>query len=222
MGPVNRVEENILFDEIDGVKFKYRLPPANAPVQTFLLLHGWTGDEDSMWIFSSRLSQNALLIAPRGLYASPFGGYSWYSKTDAQWPVVKDFAEGIAALKNLLENDLFSMADKAQFRVVGFSQGAALAYSLAFSQAIKIQALCGLSGFVPQEIDASYPDKPLDGLPIFVAHGAKDRIVSVERARSGIRVLEQAGALVTYCEDDVGHKLSAACFRGMQEFFRRI
>jgi len=219
---MNRAIGNILFDEIDGIKFKYRLPPGNIPVQTYLLLHGWTGDEDSMWIFSSRLSQNALLIAPRGLFTSPLGGYSWYSKADAQLPTMEDFSESIGVIQNLLDNDLFMMADRTRFRVVGFSQGAALAYSLAFSQTIKIQALCGLSGFVPDKNNANYLDKPLDGLPVFVAHGTKDRIVPVERARSGNRILEQAGAIVTYCEDDVGHKLSATCFRGMQEFFRRI
>jgi predicted esterase len=32
--------------------------------------------------------------------------------------------------------------------------------------------------------------------------------------------LEQAGANVTYCEDEVGHKLSAACLRTLKDFLK--
>jgi len=47
-----------------------------------------------------------------------------------------------------------------------------------------------------------------------VAHGTQDQLVPIDRARTSIELLEQAGAQVTYCEDEVGHKLSAnACVR---------
>jgi hypothetical protein len=32
-------------------------------------------------------------------------------------------------------------------------------------------------------------------------------------------MLERAGAQVTYCEEDVGHKLSAPCFNALKSFF---
>jgi hypothetical protein len=35
-----------------------------------------------------------------------------------------------------------------------------------------------------------------------------------------VALLEKAGATVTYCEEDVGHKLSAGCFRGLESYFR--
>jgi predicted esterase len=41
----------------------------------------------------------------------------------------------------------------------------------------------------------------------------------VERARESIAILERAGANVTYCEDEVGHKVSANCLRALKEFF---
>ncbi len=106
--------------------------------------------------------------------------------------------------------------------MVGFSQGAALAYSFALERLGSVQAIAGLSGFVPEGVEAAAAGKPLEGLPVFAAHGSKDKIVPVERARQGNIVLQNAGALISYCEDDVGHKLSAGCYRGMQEFFRRI
>jgi predicted esterase len=59
----------------------------------------------------------------------------------------------------------------------------------------------------------------LEGKPFFVAHGTKDEMVTIERARASIELLEQAGANVTYCEDEVGHKVSVTCLRSLKKFF---
>jgi predicted esterase len=45
-------------------------------------------------------------------------------------------------------------------------------------------------------------------------------MVPVDRARASIGLLEQAGAQVTYCEDEVGHKVSAGCLRALKEFLK--
>jgi predicted esterase len=44
-------------------------------------------------------------------------------------------------------------------------------------------------------------------------------MVGIERARAAIKILEQAGAQVTYCEDEVGHKVSVTCLRALKTFF---
>jgi hypothetical protein len=33
-----------------------------------------------------------------------------------------------------------------------------------------------------------------------------------------VEILEQAGAQVTYCEDEVGHKVSVTCVRALKKF----
>jgi predicted esterase len=45
--------------------------------------------------------------------------------------------------------------------------------------------------------------------------------VPIALGRRAVEILELAGASVTYCEDEVGHKLSASCFRGLEAFFSR-
>jgi phospholipase/carboxylesterase len=57
---------------------------------------------------------------------------------------------------------------------------------------------------------------------VFIAHGTTDNLVPVEMARESANLLKQAGANVTYCEEEVGHKLSAPCFRGLEAFFARF
>ncbi len=102
---------------------------------------------------------------------------------------------------------------------MGFSQGAALTYAWSLLQADKIIDFACLSGFMPEGVDGIVQNHPLSGKQCYVTHGTEDELVPVEKARHAVDVLENAGAKVTYCEEDVGHKLSATCFRGMQKFF---
>ena len=40
-------------------------PGSGRDARVMLLLHGWTGDENSMWAFARDLPASAWLIAPR-------------------------------------------------------------------------------------------------------------------------------------------------------------
>jgi phospholipase/carboxylesterase len=205
---------------VEGMLVKYRIPESPGPHPAVFMLHGWTGDEDSMWIFAMKMPQDALLIAPRGLYRSSLGGYGWYLNEDKAWPRFEDFFSAVEALDGLRTSSSFPSVDFSSIRMVGFSQGAALAYTFAMRKKGVLQAIAGLSGFFPDGAEMVIAERPLKALPIFVAHGTRDQIVPIERARQAVALLGQAGAQVSFCEHDVGHKLNAACFRGMQVFFQ--
>lgn len=212
--PTNRLE-------INNLVVQARIPPGDGPHPVFVMLHGWTGDENSMWIFASRLPPHALLLAPRGLYESPLGGFSWYPKLDRALPRLDDFETAIIALTRILSAEYFPSGDFSQLRLLGFSQGAAFAYCIALRQAKPLCAVAGLSGFVPEGASRLVYGRPLNHLPVFIAHGDQDRLVPVELARQGVELLQQAGAVVSYCEHEAGHKLNAACFRSLQIFFQQ-
>jgi len=59
----------------------------------------------------------------------------------------------------------------------------------------------------------------LAGKFFFAVHGTKDEMVSIDRAHASVQILEQAGATVNYCEDNVGHKVSVTCLRALKKFF---
>jgi phospholipase/carboxylesterase len=109
--------------------------------------------------------------------------------------------------------------DASTFDVMGFSQGGAMASLLTFLYPQRIRRIGILAGFVPVGLEELVPERPLEGKPFFVAHGTKDEMVPIDRARASIEVLEQAGAKVTFCEDEVGHKVSVTCLRSMKNFF---
>lgn len=203
---------------------RLRLPDRGKSTSVLLLLHGWTGDEDSMSIFISRLPKDIIIISPRGLFDTPLGGFGWRPSGSEFWPDINAFSPAIEAFNELFEKGIQYLPSHIslsfdQIKIVGFSQGAALGYSYTLLNPFRVQSLAGLSGFLPGGIDEQIRDKPLREKPIFVAHGTRDDIVPVERARESVNKLRDAGALVTYCEDDVGHKLSSTCFQGLEKFF---
>jgi phospholipase/carboxylesterase len=105
---------------------------------------------------------------------------------------------------------------------MGFSQGAAACYAWAASFPQQILSVAGLAGFVPEGIAANFDVDSLKDIPVFMAHGSRDNTVPIEIMRSGARVIENTGARLTICEDDVGHKLSSNCMRGLGHFYDKV
>jgi phospholipase/carboxylesterase len=189
-----------------------------------VLIHGLTGDENSMWVFARNLSADYWIVAPRAPHASRMsqGGYSWRIPAEEAEddPRVEQLEESAQALMRLVDEYADSVqVEVSSFDVMGFSQGAAMGSLLAFLYPERIRKAALLAGFVPSGVEDRLSQHPLDGKPFFVTHGTKDETVPIERARLSIEILEKAGASVRYCEDEVGHKVSAACLRALQEFF---
>jgi phospholipase/carboxylesterase len=200
--------------------FREKRPEKNANNRLLLMLHGWTGDENSMTVFAKAAPANYWLVAPRGIYQSDQGGYSWFREQGTTWPWVDDFRSAMEALLELLTSDIFPEVIPKQVDVMGFSQGAGLAYALAFLYPQKVRKIAGLAGFLPEGCEALARNQPLQGKKVFVAHGRLDELVPVEMGRHCAFILKEAGGEVEYCEDDVGHKLSKACFGGLKKFFK--
>lgn len=199
---------------------KVRVPADNIPHPPIFMIHGWTGDEKSMWVFASRIPRNSLLIAPRAKYPSrhpEFGGYSWvqergqnYSSLDMFQPAVVSFDDLLSELPGVLPGEY------NQFGLLGFSQGAAFSYAFALRHPQRVTRLASLAGFLPSETSNLMPLAPI---PIFIAHGIEDETVPVSMARSAKSSLEAAGVHVSYCESESGHKLGANCAKQLGEFF---
>lgn len=196
-------------------------PAGKGPHPVVVMLHGLTGDEDVMWIFAGRLPKNALLIAPRGLFPVAGGGFGWQQNPLADKDAGENgFDAGVDFLTDLLIRDNFPDGSVERIGLVGFSQGAALAYTFALAHPERVTALAGLAGYLPRSAQLLAQGHPLVGQTVFMAHGTQDAIVPFDKALEAKGVFETAGARVVLCTDDVGHKLSANCFRGLETYFQ--
>ncbi|MCX6065204.1 MAG: hypothetical protein NT121_05555 [Chloroflexi bacterium] len=209
---------------------------ADAPLTTFedwtlrvrpgtgkrilLLLHGWTGDENSMWIFTRNFPADYWILAPRAPNAAEPQGYSWRAPAArGSWPTVDLFRPSIDGLVELLEKwALANGLDGATVDVAGFSQGAALTLTLVALYPARVRKMGILAGFAPQGVEQILAPGLLNGKNIFLAHGTLDEMVPIAMARHAIQLLENAGAKVSYCESEVGHKLSADCLKALETY----
>jgi phospholipase/carboxylesterase len=155
------------------------------------------------------------------MYPTSLGGYGWRGGEIDGWSKIGDFSEAIEALLSLIDSEIVSYVAVEKFSLMGFSQGAALSYAMTLMYPQRIDKLLGISGFMPDGAEDYVEGEELQGKTAFVAHGRMDNIVPIKKARKVVNVLKQAGAEVTYCEDDVGHKLSSSCFRGLNHYLVR-
>ena len=162
------------------------------------------------------------MISPRGLYPSQAGGFSWSARTEPGWSGIEDFRPAGQALIDFVTIKRFPQADLNKVILIGFSQGAALAFSMLLLFPERIYTIAAISGFLPSGSEHYLQPDQLKGKMIFVAHGKNDGIVPIEASKDAVESLEKTGVQVAYCEEDVGHKLSANCFRSLDTFIDSI
>jgi phospholipase/carboxylesterase len=174
-----------------------------------------------MWIFASLLPDHFLILAPRAPFPTDEKGYSWYPSRFKGWPSMDEFSPVIYDLLDLMENWPLAApwADFTRYRLAGFSQGAALAYAFSLKHPEQVLAVAGLAGFLPLGTEGNFNNPAIADLSVYVSHGKADNLVPITKAQDAVQKFHQAGAEVTFCESDVGHKLSADCFNGLEAFF---
>lgn len=202
--------------EASGLVHRVKQPAATGPHPTVMMIHGRAGNEEVMWVFARALPPSWLVVAPRAIQVDPDdGGYSWHPRQADEWPSLPMFDEGVAAVHRFIHAlpDLYQ-ADLERVYLMGFSQGAAVAYATALRHPGLVKGIAGLVGFVPTETDAAVANAPLEGLPVFMAAGREDERIPLSVSRQAAEVMRAAGADVEYHEYDTGHKLNA---QGMRE-----
>ena len=168
-----------------------------------VLLHGYGSDEKDLVGLAREVGLQGPLVSFRA--PLPAGnGYAWFPinfDADPRYP--PDAADVILPrlATNIRRAQLQQTAQEGV--VIGFSQGATMTAMLAAEHPKVVTHAVVLSGGLPR------PVRALKGeVDVFVAHGAADELVPVERGRALKDELKRAGRNVTYREfDGVGHAI---------------
>lgn len=201
-----------------GLLYKIR-PGDSAESPVAFLVHGRAGTFDVMSPFRRVIPAQWTIIAPQAPLADPIGGYSWWqvSEHGAVSDRAVEAAEGLARFSGavLAQHVLTPRSVIA----LGFSQGAG---TLSLWMRITTLPLAGvalLAGFaVHSERTPLVTPKP----KLFVAHGSKDEVIPLSRARAGLDSLRAEGFEVTSVEEDVGHKVGSAGMTALKEWIERL
>jgi phospholipase/carboxylesterase len=189
-------------------------PPAGEPEGALVLLHGRGTDEFDLLPLLDAVDPKRRLVGltPRAPLSLPPGGAHWYVVRSVGYPDPETFYASLRELSawlDALPDDLGLSWDRIVLG--GFSMGAVMSYATGLGPGRPTPAgIMALSGFIPT-VEGFVPElEHARGLPVAIAHGTADPVISVEFARDARRRLEAAGAALTYRESPVPHTIDPA------------
>ena len=201
--------------------------PAGEPEGALLLMHGRATDENDLFPILDFLDPEKRLlgITPGGpLTDQPPGGRHWYAVKEIGYPEPRTFAEGYAALTGFLDATLEERGiDWSQTVAGGFSQGAVMSYAVGLGEGRPRPAgILAMSGFIPT-VEGWEPDlASRKGLPVLIAHGELDPVISVEFGRKARELLTEAGLDVSYHESRMAHSIDPRVVPEIADWVARV
>ena len=195
---------------------------------TIVALHGRGTDEyDLLPLIESLEVLDALVVTPRApLLFSPGGftaGFAWYEFGEEGIPDPATFRASLDVLRRFLEEIAAAyLVDRERLVLLGFSQGTVMAYAAGLLDPRAILGIAALSGYVPHRSELPLKLHDLNGLSVFISHGAWDEIIPVEFGRKSAQLLNRAGADVLYREYLMGHEVREETLRDVSAWIRNL
>lgn len=185
--------------------------PAAEPAGALVLLHGRGTDEHDLVPVLDALDPERRLVGltPGAPLTPPQGGRWWYHVPRVGFPDPASFHAAYAALTSLVDGWLEQRGLSWSRTIIGgFSMGCVMSYATALGPGRPSPAgVLAMSGFIPTVEGWEPVLESRAGLPVFVTHGARDPVISVDFARDARGRLERAGLAVSYHEHEGGHHL---------------
>ena len=176
-------------------------------------MHSRAGNEHEALSLLADLDPDAehLGLLPLGPLESPEGRH-WYAIEREASPDPATFLSALDALAYWLDGTLARHGvELSRTLLGGFSQGAVMAYSVAFARRRpRPAAVLAFSGYIPRVEGFDLDLGRSEGLPVAISHGSLDPNVNVDFGREARTRLANAGLAVTYREDPTGHEVTDA------------
>ena len=188
------------------------------PRATIIILHGLGADGNDFVPIAEELELDAVgpvrFIFPHApvLPVTINGGMrmrAWYDIVgfDADSPQDEAGLRRSAVLvEALLKREKERGIPANRIVLAGFSQGCAMALLAGLRHGERLAGIAGLSGYLPIAQTTAAERAPANAeVPIFLAHGTHDEVVSLERAEASRDALEALGYPVEWHEYIIGH-----------------
>ena len=188
---------------------------------TLVLLHGRATDEHDLLPVIDAVDPERRLdgLTPRGPFTLPPGGYHWYGPVvRVGFPNKETFEQSFALLSDWLD----ASVDLERTVLGGFSQGSVMAYALGLGAGRPAPAgVLAMSGFLPVVEGFELDLEGRRGLPVAIAHGTHDPVITVQFGHEARDRLSAAGLDVLYRESPVGHGVDPRGIDELQAWLRR-
>lgn len=193
------------------------VPDTKSPA--LILLHGYRSNEVSFFSLAKSVPQEFTVISVQAPISKGPKAYAWYN-LDMANGLAYDPAELEQARLQVIEfieqaTKKYNL-DTEQIYLSGFSQGGIMSYAVGLTRPDLVKGIAPLSGRLSKETkEGLSKNKALKTLKVFIAHGTKDNVISVEEARTAKDFLLENGITPTYVEDDLAHSVNDNILRSL-------
>ncbi len=143
------------------------------------------------------------------------GGYvmrAWYDiislEPDSRQIDETGLLESREIVRQLIQREEKRGIPSQRIFLAGFSQGGAVAYLSALTHPEPLAGVIALSTYIPEDrqitVDLSAANRHI---PLFVAHGTDDDVVSIKLGRQALALLEQCGLKPAWHTYDMPHSV---------------
>ncbi len=187
-----------------------------------VVLHGYGTDEYDLLPIAEKVADGKFLIVSlQGPIELSHGGHAWYDLLQTPDGIIPDDVSRhaseeqlLAALPGIIERE---GGDASRVVFLGFSQGAAVIYSILAIYDLKDYrigpiASINMSGYLPRDIFEALSEKQFNvhdrsssGFPFFICHGEYDELIPPQALPEAEEWLGKQGANVIAKMYPVGH-----------------
>ena len=156
-------------------------------------IHGWGGNSSSFYQIINSLNLDGVgFYCPQAPYKIDNNRFSWaYQHPSGKWEV----EEPKNLFKQFFNQVVLSMHSDSNVYVIGFSQGASVCYELITQLKQPHGGIFPIAGFLRSKRSTYFEkiSKNILTMPVCIAHGIKDDVVSPDRTKEAYALLEKAG-----------------------------
>ncbi len=178
-----------------------------------LLLHGYGANEDDLFSLAPYLDERFMIVSARAPVVLQPMSYAWFNLGFTPQGIVvnpKEVEESRHTLHKFIGGAVEAYeCDPNAVYLMGFSQGAMMSLAEALTHPGSAAGVVAMSGrLLPQALPRDSDKDALVGLPVFVAHGARDMLLPISHGREARAALSELPVDLTYREYDMGHEIS--------------
>jgi phospholipase/carboxylesterase len=179
-----------------------------------VVLHGYGTDENDLLPIAEKIGPQFLILSLQAPIELHNGGHAWYDLLQTPSGIIPDDLTRHESEEELLQSlagiIMREGGDTNRVVLLGFSQGAAVIYSLLAvcdlkNYGITPIASINMSGYLPRDILEALSEKRFDGFPFFISHGEFDELIPPQALAEAEKLLTQQGADVTARMYQCGH-----------------
>lgn len=195
-------------------------PGGDGPLPTVIALHGHGANAQELAALEPHLARGrALFVAPQGEFQlrPDVYGFTWLHRDSQGQRASDEPARAIASLRAFIDEAVARYPiDPDRIVLLGFSMGAALAWSLALVEPTRYAGLAVLSGYLSEETSLGLDIGPgLADLPMLVQHGRHDQVAEITHVEAMVAQLRTKGAQIDLQVYEMGHEMSVDSVRAL-------